>query len=1039
LAWFGVGLVLAAVVTLTSGCPDRRAPGAITGFLAVAGDALVTLTWTNPTDGDFDHAEIVRKVGAAPASASDGTTVYTGSDTAVVDVGLANGTQYFYSAWALDKSGNRSAVAVAGGVTPTDSTPPGPITGFGAVAGDAQVVLTWTNPLDGDFDHVEIVRKAGVAPTSVSDGAMVYAGSQTTTSDLEVANGTEYFYSAWAFDANDNPSAVAIAGGVTPTSASASGEVLELVEGLIEDLELVLPDLIELEPLEAMQGALEDADFRYRTGDACGAGLSVMDFLGIAQEVREGEAIPVVEELYNRGRMVRFEMLSGFALKADCPSAARIGQAADAAAAEESLAKLKAVAQFGEPKVVTVKANDEVFTEVLLPGADTRVGVPGEPAVPMISRLFAVPIGAEPSFDVTYDLAETVHMNLVPVQNEPVDEIEDSFANWPFVKNEDRYDTDALYPADIVTVQSLGAARDLQMFMVTIAAGQYNPVTDELRLFKNLDVRVDFKGGQEGFITERTAHEFDPATRAMSLAALNRATISKYIIPGLEWADNGEELMILTTEALRPAADALADWKNEKGILTRVFEVMDVDGPGPDSANGIDALIKNRYDECCVRPSYVLLLGDAELIPTFYPAAQHFDSNGYPGAGTYTIGSDWQYAVYGDPATDKVPDFAVGRIPVDTLDQANTVVDKIIAYEKTPPDDAAFYSNAAIAAQFQCCRYDITSKGYDQRTFIEVSEFARNAMVAAGKSVDRIYTKTVDALYSGDNTPRRYYDGGSLPASIGPGYSWAGDTDDIADAYNAGRFLFIHRDHGAPAGWGHPSFYTWHADDLTNGSLLPVVYSVNCSSGLWDNETAPGAIGTSMGGVYLAEALLRDPDGGAVGILGDTRNSPSWTNSALLRGFMDATWPSAVGDFGNATVKRRLGDILNHGKLYMWTQIGVFGTDNARAEDELRMWHVIGDPTLEMWTRSPHLVVLPGILNVGVLETAFHVAYPQDGATITAFEIQPRKGPVAIARGVVEKGEAVLPFVNPPYGKYPIEYHASFEDAVSKKLVESEL
>jgi hypothetical protein len=915
-----------------------------------------------------------------------------------------------------------------------DSTPPGAVSDFEAVAGDAQVALTWTNPMDTDFDHVAITRKEDAAPTSASDGVSVYDGAGTAATDTAVINGTEYFYAAWAYDTSGNRSEVATTAGVIPTSSSASPDILEDLGALIEDIRAIPPDGIPPDGLGAMGDALEDAEFQYRVGDPCGAGLSLLDYLGLAQSVRSGAAAPLAELLYNRGRMLRFVMLAGNPLADGCPGAERIGAEAEAEAREESEEGFLAGVQFGEPKVRTVRANGETFTELFLPGADPRTGQPGAPGVPMISRLFAVPIGAEASFDVTCALAETVHLNLMPVQAEPVDQGDDPFAGQPFVKNEQLYSTDALYPPQVAAVQYLGDMRELRIFMATVAAGQYNPVSDELLLFKDLELGVTFSGGEGGFLRENTAHAFDNGTLFGLGTILNRGSCMRKILPPDAWRQFGEELMIITTPALRPAADTLAAWKNEKGLVTRVYEAMDVDGPGPDSAQGIDIMIHNRYAAACVRPSYVLLLGDAELIPTFYPDAEALTPYGAPGAGTLTIGSDWQYAVYGDPDTDMIPDFAVGRIPVDTLEQANIVVNKIIAYEQTPPESPAFYANAAIAAQFQCCRYDIDEDGYDMRTFIESSEFARNALAGAGKSVQRIYTRTWSGYYSGDSTPRRYYDGALLPAAIGPGYDWAGTTADIVDAFNAGRFLFIHRDHGEPTGWCHPRFYLYDADDLVNGNLLPVVYSVNCASGLWDNETAPGAIGTSTTGVYLAEALLRDPDGGAIGILGDTRNSPSWANSALLRGFLDATWPSAIGTFGGSTPKRRLGDILNHGKLYLWTQIGAFEIDNAKARDELRMWHVIGDPTLEMWSRSPFLILLPDTIRAEMLALSALVQYSQDGATITAVEIRPEEGRAPIARGTVRDGEANMPYVNAPYGKFPIEYYVSYENAVCKRV-----
>ncbi|MDO8473498.1 MAG: C25 family cysteine peptidase [Dehalococcoidia bacterium] len=149
--------------------------------------------------------------------------------------------------------------------------------------------------------------------------------------------------------------------------------------------------------------------------------------------------------------------------------------------------------------------------------------------------------------------------------------------------------------------------------------------------------------------------------------------------------------------------------------------------------------------------------------------------------------------------------------------------------------------------------------GTDQRAFIETSELVRNSMLTQGYTVGRIYTKTVDGggyclvdpgsgpcppgqmqqPYNGDSTPRRYFNGTLLPADLGGG---SGSTANIVNAINNGRFLVLHRDHGWEGGWSNPGFATGNANGLTNGGLLPVVFSVNCASGLFDNETAGAQI-----------------------------------------------------------------------------------------------------------------------------------------------------------------------------------------------------
>lgn len=85
-----------------------------------------------------------------------------------------------------------------------DKTPPPQITGFTATGGNAQVVLTWVNPIDTDFVGVKILRKEGSYPTGVIDGTVVYVGANTSYTDTTVINGTTYYYRAFAYDWDSN-------------------------------------------------------------------------------------------------------------------------------------------------------------------------------------------------------------------------------------------------------------------------------------------------------------------------------------------------------------------------------------------------------------------------------------------------------------------------------------------------------------------------------------------------------------------------------------------------------------------------------------------------------------------------------------------------------------------------------------------------------------------------------------------------------------------------------------------------------------------
>lgn len=81
-----------------------------------------------------------------------------------------------------------------------DSDPPGDVATFTATAGTGEIQLDWINPTDADFSGVQIVRSTGSAPAAPDEGAQVFNGNGTSFLDSGLTAGTEYFYTAFAFD-----------------------------------------------------------------------------------------------------------------------------------------------------------------------------------------------------------------------------------------------------------------------------------------------------------------------------------------------------------------------------------------------------------------------------------------------------------------------------------------------------------------------------------------------------------------------------------------------------------------------------------------------------------------------------------------------------------------------------------------------------------------------------------------------------------------------------------------------------------------------
>jgi chitodextrinase len=161
---------------------DTTPPGEAGSLTATPGDRQITLSWTNPTDSDFHHVEISW---TSAHGSSTSPTTSTGISQTIT--GLTNGTAYNFTVKTVDAAGNKSS-GVSASATPADTTAPGEASGLAASPGDRQVSLSWTNPADSDFDHVEITYTNGspqplpVNKTATPNNSAVITG---------LTNGTE--------------------------------------------------------------------------------------------------------------------------------------------------------------------------------------------------------------------------------------------------------------------------------------------------------------------------------------------------------------------------------------------------------------------------------------------------------------------------------------------------------------------------------------------------------------------------------------------------------------------------------------------------------------------------------------------------------------------------------------------------------------------------------------------------------------------------------------------------------------------------------
>ena len=146
-----------------------------TYFSATGGNGTVALTWTKGSGANTTY--IVRKVGSAPATPSDGTTVYDSTGSSTSDNTVTNGVTYYYAAWSKVSGPIYSTSSAVTTATPLLSADPTVTTG------SASGVTITTAVLQGTLTNL-----GGYASTDVwfqyYTGAGTWTDNSTTPQTL---------------------------------------------------------------------------------------------------------------------------------------------------------------------------------------------------------------------------------------------------------------------------------------------------------------------------------------------------------------------------------------------------------------------------------------------------------------------------------------------------------------------------------------------------------------------------------------------------------------------------------------------------------------------------------------------------------------------------------------------------------------------------------------------------------------------------------------------------------------------------------------
>lgn len=370
----------------------------------------------------------------------------------------------------------------------------------------------------------------------------------------------------------------------------------------------------------------------------------------------------------------------------------------------------------------------------------------------------------------------------------------------------------------------------------------------------------------------------------------------------------GADFIIFTASEFLSAANRLKTQREAPGeghpnyLKTVVFELNQVYNEfsgGVLDPVAMRNLLKYAYNNWTKRPVYVLFLGDGSFD---YKNIYNLSFKNYVPPIERTDPSMNEISSYNSddficdinenfPTPEAVrTDFSNGRFCVNSLSEANAVIDKIIEYE----------SNVNIGSWKKEIMYVAddgwtTENNQGQEGPLHTDQCERLAESHTPKDFEKekIYIVTYPAII----TPQ--------------GRRKPGANVDIIKGWNEGRLLINYTGHGSTDLWAHEHVFVREESipQLTNKNKYPLVTIASCDLARWDD---PFLISAGEQLVYLSNA-------GAIGVIAATRpvyatynetfNNALWDNLMFVKDTLNL--PIRVGK-AMFNVKNQLPSILEN-------------------------------------------------------------------------------------------------------------------------------
>ncbi|MGQ9895773.1 MAG: C25 family cysteine peptidase [Roseiflexus sp.] len=401
-------------------------------------------------------------------------------------------------------------------------------------------------------------------------------------------------------------------------------------------------------------------------------------------------------------------------------------------------------------------------------------------------------------------------------------------------------------------------------------------------------------------------------------------TVEPFTPPALP---SGADAVYIAPALLHSVLTPLIDLRRAQGYTVVVIDVQSIyDGwsSGQVDPRAIRSFLQHAVRTWSPSPMAVTLVGDGSSDPFDYTGRGAKNVNLIPPylamvdpwLGETACETCYAQLDGENPADDRLPDVWLGRLPVKSASELQTLVAKIVGYEIAP-------IGGAWRGRMLYLADDADSSG----DFAAQAE-ASIALQPPGVQIERVFFgngagQIPTAAAARAAALARFNDGAAIVAYFGHAHQqqWAVTELSASENWLLHRSDVLH---------------------LTNGDRLPVVLSLTCLSSAFQ---WPSYIGMT-----IDEALLLSEKGGAVAVWGPTGLGVSYGHDKLQQGFFHALWSSSERNDIEYAVP--LGALTTAGLRELFTT-------SACCQETLLTYAFLGDPLTRLRVVSTWRVMLP--------------------------------------------------------------------------------